>query len=214
MRQLYIVPIIHSSTDLGKLEAVVSDVKKELISSDVLEASRQSVELFWRELKNAIVSWKFDYASTYLYQDALPVTGDAQDATLQNIVRELANKGSENHRVLQWLMDNGATPVGTEDPELLLREYQLAKETLRLFTDGGDAAPGALRDNLAAQQRLLAERDAFIVNRIDATLPSDKTGILFLGMLHRLDLDHVRDLTVRYPFGRPARNDVRFARLG
>jgi hypothetical protein len=213
MRQLCIIPVIHSAADLGKLQASVAAAKQELVGKHVVESSRQEVDRFWEELRSALARWEFEYRDTYLYQDGLPVVPDTDDHTLLGIIRELADKGSENHRLLAWLIDQGATPIGTEDPELLIREYNLAKRTLQLFTDDSTDNRTELRDNLVAQQRLLATRDQFIAKRIDATLPPNKMGILFLGMLHHVDVGQWNDIQVQYPFGRPAATELRFSPL-
>jgi hypothetical protein len=81
--------------------------------------------------------------------------------------------------------------VGTEDPQLLIREYQLQRR--RLGAASHDPLPPASHqqdaqpasdDDAAA---ILAARDRFIAQRIAATLPDGQTGLLFLGAAHRLD---------------------------
>ena len=57
-----------------------------------------------------------------IYQDGLPVCGKEEQ-----IVRELAAAGSVNHQLVLELVGKGASLVGTEDPELLLREYHLQR---------------------------------------------------------------------------------------
>ncbi len=51
----------------------------------------------------------------------------------REIVSELSASGSRNHRLLMHLMDKGAMIMGTESPELLMEEYELAKKN---FTEG------------------------------------------------------------------------------
>ncbi len=68
-------------------------------------------------------------------------------------------------------------------------------------------ALGDLLEELKREgETLLHERDVFIAERIDATLREGETGILFLGLLHRVDelLDgklEVRQLIHSLPFG-------------
>ena len=48
----------------------------------------------------------------------------------RQLCRELAQQGSDNHRVLADLIDQGARLTGTESPELLMEEYQLNRRIL------------------------------------------------------------------------------------
>jgi hypothetical protein len=81
--------------------------------------------------------------------------------------------------------------VGTEDPQLLIREYQLqrrrldpaaAKQQTPSLLYGQDAR--ATSDEAAG---ILAARDRFIAQRIAATLQDGETGLLFLGAAHPLE---------------------------
>ncbi len=73
--------------------------------------------------------------------------------------------------------------MGTEDPQLLLQEYQL----LRASWGGGEQVPGQTNQREEQSRRLLAERDRFIGGRINATLLSGEIGLLFLGMAHSVE---------------------------
>ena len=115
-----------------------------------------------------------------LYQDGLPACG-REDV----IVRDLALRDSVNHQILVDLMEKGASLTGTEAPELLVKEYELARKTL----SSKKPPRNSVRDlNFAREsRRLLEERDAYIARRIDETLEEGETGLIFLGMLHSLD---------------------------
>ena len=65
------------------------------------------------------------YTNVRLYQDALPLCEKEAD-----IVKEIAARGSKNHQFLVELMEQGARLVGTEDPHLLLQEYQFLQGAL------------------------------------------------------------------------------------
>jgi hypothetical protein len=82
--------------------------------------------------------------------------------------------------------------MGTESPELLVEEYQLA------LTGLGSGPDGARRRELSAAA-LLEKRDRFIADRINSTLQQGETGILFLGMLHSVQPYLDRDIDVVYP---------------
>ena len=70
--------------------------------------------------------------------------------------------------------------MGTEDPQLLLREYQWQQRRAKA-AGGVEPAPSP-----GEADALLAERDRFIAGRIEATLQDGETGLLFLGAAHRL----------------------------
>jgi len=130
-----------------------------------------------------------------LYQDGLPVCGREAE-----IVADLAQKGSRNHQLLLRLMAQGAILMGTESGELLLQEYQLARQALTSRT------PRAAE--LAARRRsrgeaLLEQRDRFIARRIHETLQKGEAGLLFVGMLHAVERFLPKDIKVVYPCRRP-----------
>jgi hypothetical protein len=128
-----------------------------------------------------------------LYQDGLPVCGHERA-----IVSELAGAGSRNHRLLLELETRGATLMGTESPELLVEEYQLATAAF--------APAAAVRKNLLQQKlrdTLLEKRDRFIADRINRTLNTGESGILFLGMLHEAAKYLDPDINVVTPLGMP-----------
>ena len=116
----------------------------------------------------------------------------------QEIVSELAESGSRNHRLLLQLQSRGARVMGTESPELLVEEYQLAKASLAFGVTAEDASrQRQLRDTV------LEKRDRFIADRINVTLGDGETGILFIGMLHSLSRFLDSDIRVAYPLGLP-----------
>jgi hypothetical protein len=117
------------------------------------------------------------------------------------IVAELARADSRNHRLLQCLREKGATIMGTESSELLVEEYQLFKNVLASGTAPiaalGEARRRSLRDSL------LKRRDQFIARRINDTLPTGETGLIFLGMLHSVSPWLDKDIHVVYPVHQP-----------
>ncbi len=101
----------------------------------------------------------------------------------EHIVHELAGAGSLNHQLVLELTGKGAVLVGTEDPQLLIREYQLHRRRIAAG-DGNDQSAGSPPADAAD---LLAARDRFIAQRIAATLRDGETALLFLGAAHRID---------------------------
>ncbi len=202
VRKLHIIPIVHSSADLGELAPQVADAKSKLLSDRAFDANTGSVRAFWSGLRQAIENWDVDYRSLVLFQDALPVAADDRGEMEQRIVADLAAQGSQNHQILQWLIDRGARLVGTESADLLLQEYRLAKETLQSALEEFEDAPAsAAADDRAGE--LLARRDEFIAARINSVLDDSSIGVLFLGLMHCLDGKLDADIEVLYPFGQP-----------
>jgi hypothetical protein len=77
------------------------------------------------------------------------------------------------------LIKKGATLVGTESPDLLLVEYDLAMKTVKGATSSAE--------NLKVQgEEILKKRDGFIAKRINETLEPGEIGILFIGSLHNV----------------------------
>ncbi len=179
MRQLIHVPIVHSQVDLGPVQERVRQAYIEKGGEQAWKASREAVAEFWNAIEKAVDGLALDYRKVRLYQDGLPVCGQEE-----KIVRDLAEQGGANYRILLKLAQRGAVIEGTEDPDLLRKEYELIM--------AGSAAGGAAgaekstkAESAAVFGDLLRGRDRFIAQRIDATLRPDETGILFLGALHR-----------------------------
>jgi hypothetical protein len=201
MRQLYIIPIIHSRHDLGTLELPIHEMKSQLLSTSTLEHNQKVLDLFWGELKSGIESWGVDYSNALVFQDALPFTGHPEKIIEHRIVAEMASKGSANHQLVKWLVDQGAELIGTESAELLIKEYEAVKKSLAEGIYREISAEGDSGINDAATS-LLAARDQFIARRITESLKDGQVGILFVGLQHRVQNYLPDDLTVTYPFGK------------
>jgi hypothetical protein len=143
----------------------------------------KAIDQIWIGIRQALVALKLPYASIRLYQDGLPLCGKEED-----IVREVAVKGSQNHQLLLEFMAQGAQLMGTEDPGLLLQEYHLYQK-----------ATGEESLHKAQSKTLLSARDQFIAKRINTTLMSGEVGLLFLGMAHAVEPLLDTDILVRHP---------------
>lgn len=205
MRTLLLLPIVHSSSDLGRLESPINRLKEDRAGLEKAQSIRQKIDLFWREVQSAIESESTDYSCMLLFQDALPVVPDGREDLLTKIVDELASHGSQNHKLLSLLQECGAELVGTESPELLVKEYQMVRklidESERIETSSENES--AESRHAHAMQDLLLQRDQFIARRIDEMLKDSQTGILFIGMLHNVESFLPGDIEVKYPIGRP-----------
>jgi hypothetical protein len=174
MRLLIHVPIVHSQADLGSAQERVRQAYIEKGGEEAWKASREALAEFWEAIEHATDRPRLDYTKLRLYQDGLPVCG-----LEEKIVRDLAQQGGANYRILLKLMERGARIEGTEDLDLLRKEYELIMAGL----SNGGVTEGA--ESAAVFGDLLDRRDRFIAQRIDKTLQDGETGILFLGALHR-----------------------------
>ncbi|MEM7629568.1 MAG: hypothetical protein AAF356_09140 [Planctomycetota bacterium] len=189
-RVLHIVPILHAEADLGRVARRLRDA----VGEDAWRDRQDAIDQAWR----AIAAWASELGdrgeSLHVFQDGLPVCGSET-----RIVRDLARKGSINHRILATLVDAGATLVGTEDPALLLEEY----ERVMAAANPQRASQVAARKDADGARALLARRDRFIASRIDSQLPASALGVLFIGMLHDVAPMLPGDIRIEHPFGRP-----------
>jgi hypothetical protein len=199
VRALIYVPIIHSEVDLGSMAEQVRRPFEEAFGLGEWQRRYASIEQMWDGLRQKLLGLPLDWRNTRLYQDGLPVC--AMEA---EIVRDLAAQGSRNYQLLAQLMELGAHLMGTESPQLLLDEYGRIR---RLAQAAQRQETGAPAEELGREgEALLRDRDAFIARRIDETLGGEETGILFIGLLHRVDdllegMFEVRHLIHNLPFG-------------
>ena len=130
MKRVILIPVIHNLADLGSLAESVRAHYLRQLGPAVWQQRERAVEELWNEIRRAIDALHLDYGQVRIYQDGLPVCGKEEQ-----IVHELAGAGSLNHQLVLELMGKGAVLVGTEDPQLLIREYQLHRRRM-------DAAAG------------------------------------------------------------------------
>ena len=176
MRTLIVIPIIHTEQDMGSL---LEQIKQEYVTRyghEKWTEHLKSIDEVWRGIRRMIAALELSYVSVRLYQDGLPLCGKEAD-----IVKEVAARGGQNHQLLVELMEQGARLMGTEDPDLLLQEYQFHKSAL----DGGEQCHDAQWEDKSRE--LLSGRDHFIAGRINATLLAGEIGLLFVGMAHSVE---------------------------
>jgi hypothetical protein len=107
-RTLIYFPIIHTQADMG---ALGETVRRSTLQTGGLAAWKRkvaAVDRRWTEIERIIEDLRIPYASVRLYQDGLPVCGKEME-----IVSDLANSGSRNHRLLLHLLEKGATVMGS-----------------------------------------------------------------------------------------------------
>lgn len=190
-RRLIYVPILHTKQDMGTLSTSAQNAYIEKFGKKLWQAHLRAIDDMWSGIKKRIQRLKLPPEKVYVYQDGLPVCEQ-----VSAIITDLAEQGSYNHLIVKWLVDSGATVLGTEDPQLLLQEYQYLKQILT-------TQDTAQKQELIKQYEqegvgLLKKRDVYICNRINETLPEGGTGLLFLGLLHRADELLPGDIRVSY----------------
>ena len=159
------------------------------------------VEDYWEAVRAALEELRLDYHRVDLYQDGLPVCGRELE-----IVKLAAAMGSENHQLLMDLAARGATLMGTEDPNLVMEEYQDVQTALAGRSP--DRPSPQCDDREPRSRELLARRDAYIGRRIGELLRFGRTAILFLGIAHNVEPHLPGDivLTRLAPAARPRRD--------
>jgi NurA-like 5'-3' nuclease len=195
VRKLYYIPIIHTHVDMGSLNKSIIRATLHNLGRTALKRKIDLIDKMWNNIEQTIQSLYLSYKSVLLYQDGLPVCGQEV-----KIVTQLAKAGSRNHQLLLNMMGKGATIMGTESLELLMEEYELAKQVLA--DENILKFPSERTSQQALSDSLLKKRDQFIANRINSTFHRGKTGILFLGMLHSVVNWLDNDILVVKPFNR------------
>ncbi len=191
-RVLIHIPIVHTQTEMGTLAKEIGSRLAKELGPRLLQQKETAVDSLWDNIEAMLAEIDLPHAKVRIYQDGLPVCGREME-----IVNELANAGSRNHRLIAELAKKGATITGTESAELLIEEYRRVKEILA--QSGAAAKPGHKIDAGAA---LIHKRDRFIAERIDRTLQPGEIGILFIGMLHSVERYLAPDIIViaAHPF--------------
>ncbi len=191
MRKLILIKIVHTSTDMGSMgEGLVKEGMAKIGREKWLENQRK-IEKFWDDLEKEIDAIDLDYSRTRIYQDGLPCGGELG----LRIVRETADKGSKNYRIVRKLIERGATVEATESPDLLRKEYEHIKALITAITPEEKA--DAARRYEQIKDELMQERDAYIAKAIDISLKDDETGLLFIGAAHNVIPMLAKDIEVK-----------------
>ncbi len=200
-RILICIPIVHTQADMGALNEPIQRLKVKKLGKRVWEQNLELVKNFWTQIEQAMDSLALPYDRVRLYQDGLPVCGHEWE-----IVTDLARAGSQNYQLLLKLKEKGAILMGTESSELLVEEYQLAKQ---FFAEQISPAAARQAHGKSLQDSLLQRRDQFIGRRISQTLLAGETGLLFVGMLHSVEPWLDQDIQVLHPVRQPQKGGDR-----
>jgi len=197
-RTLIYIPIVHTEADMGNLSESVRQAAIRKLGLMGWKRKVNLIDKIWTTIEKTVEELNLPYEKVFLYQDGLPVCGRETE-----IVMELARSGSRNHQLLLRLTSRGARAIGTESLELLMEEYELAKQSIA--SGEGPEPVGMKVRRKALSDSLLKRRDRFIADRINSTLGNGKTGIIFLGMLHGVEDLLDKDIRVLYPVNPPPR---------
>lgn len=188
MRRLKYIPVIHTGVEMGSMYGTLKAEYIRRFGPGKWEEHNRIIEDFWEGIRNKVIDLDLDYQNTRLYQDGLPVCGREID-----IVQELVKMGSRNHQILTELMQLGAKLEGTEDPKLLLEEYAYLKNA------SADLDKQQVKGRYQRLSKsILEKRDAYIGQRIDKTLMEGETGLLFIGISHRVNEKLPKDIEIDY----------------
>ncbi len=171
---------------MGTLAKEIGSRLAKELGPQLIQNKKTAVDSLWDRIETMFAEVELPYASVRIYQDGLPVCGREME-----IVNELANAGSRNHRLITELAKKGATIMGTESGELLIEEYRRVKQILAQSNTAAKADR-----TIDAGAGLIKKRDRFMAERIDRTLQPGEIGILFIGMLHSVQQYLARDITV------------------
>jgi hypothetical protein len=182
MKRLLYIPIVHNKTDLGSLGNTLSAEGGKMYGASAWQEHIEQVDRSWQKIESEISRRvkKTAPGKIKIYQDGLPVV----DENGIKIVKETAEKGSVNYRIIDNLLTRGAKLELAESKELLLKEYYLLMDITKAETP-----ENTLQAYLHYQEKsreLLNERDEYIAHQINATLNNGETGIAFFGAAHSI----------------------------
>jgi hypothetical protein len=189
MRRLYVIPIIHMSSDMGSVASTLDDRATDMLTLELWQQNKETIARFWDSISRFLDS--LNVTGFKIYQDGLVADG----AQGLRIVRESISKGSKNYEIVGRLLERGAVLVKTENLSLVKQEYSyITKMTRSRSLKEREVA--ALRYKLA-QGKLLKQRDEFIAGRVNETLVEGEIGTLFIGAYHNVIHRLAPDIKVR-----------------
>jgi len=191
MRKLIYIPIVHTEDDMGSMAEFVKKEYKRTYSRQQWQQHKKTVEKLWRDIREKVLNLSVNWNMVRVYQDGLPVCGKVLE-----IVNELSEEGNINHKLVMELHQKGAKIEGTENPKLLIAEYNHIMKIA--YAENLIERDRLIEKHNNESGKLLSQRDLFIANRIDKTLENGEIGILFLGLMHQADKLINKIIDVKY----------------
>ena len=182
IRPLIYVPVLHTQKEAGEILLSLKENEAEKPVDASLADQEKSVKEMWDGIHEKIQNTNVSHMSMRIYQDAMPVCGREKEIT-----EKLAQKASRNHQLILELIKKGACLEGTEDPELLIEEYDSLNQLIGKATVSTQNYRDSLSEYKDKSAKLMKRRDAFIVERIKSTLRRGETPLVFMGVRHELE---------------------------
>ncbi len=178
MKKLYLIPIIHTSADMGSLGPTLDKRASAKLRPELWQKHKGIVADFWDSISRFTDS--LNVSGFRVYQDGL-VTDGIEGL---RIIREGISQGSRNYDIVGKLLERGAVLMKTEDISLVKQEYHhIMKMTgSKSLKERG----AAVLSYKLVKDKLLKQRDDFIAKRIEESLGEGETGILFIGAYHNI----------------------------
>ncbi len=192
MRTLIQIRTIHTPSDMGSMSDALIQETVDRVGYKRWKQNARKIEAFWDRLEGRIRDLNLDWREVRIYQDGLPDVGDEMGI---RIVRDAADKGSRNYRLIKGLAELGARIEGTEDPQLLKGEYDHI-EAIANAKSAKERAD-AWRRYGSVKKDLIDRRDDYIAKKIHLTLQEGGIGLLFIGAAHDLARRLPEDIQIR-----------------
>ncbi len=192
MRKLIYIPIVHTETDMGSLNSSLKEKYIQKYGQKKWIEHVNTINAMWDSIEKQLDTLRLCYKNAKVYQDGLPNCGIERD-----IVADVAKKGSANYQLVLKLIDKGAELIGTEDPKLLIEEYKTISNSLN---ESSKKDSDVMNKYKKKSDDILLARDKYISQRIDETLNEDDTGILFIGMMHKIKDNLPKNIKVELLF--------------
>lgn len=119
MRTLIPVAMIHAEVDLGSAAGAACS----RFDGQTWSRRQQGILRYWQQVWRELDRLGLNWGRAKIYHDSLPVGGNQG----LELVRTMAAQGSPDYGLVWALVARGATLLATEDPQLLLREYELVR---------------------------------------------------------------------------------------
>ena len=191
LKKLIYVPVLHAHEAPGFATSIRHGKEESDIKSGKNIEKISAVDQMWNGIAAKIGELNIPWKHTRIYQDGLPVCGNELE-----VVTRLAGNGVHNFLFILDMIQKRAKLEGTENMDLLIREYDLI--TNLLMKNSAKSKKETIAEYQGKSRELLTLRDEFILNRIKNTLQSGELPIVFMGVMHRLDKMLEKDFLVSY----------------
>jgi len=189
---LIYVPILHTQKEAGEILVSLRGSESEKPLNSMVQQEKPTKEM-WEGIYEKLKESNIHYPSVRIYQEALPVCGKESE-----IVAKLAEKGSRNHQLILELMRKGARLEGTEDPDLLIKEYDYLTKLVNTVSVSIQNYRQALKEYQDKSMKLMKKRDLFITKRIKDSLKNGEMPLVFMGVRHQLEKLLQQDFVINY----------------